>query len=449
MTILYFIIALGLLVTIHEAGHLIMAKRGGIKVEAFSIGFGPKLFAFQYGGTEYKVCIIPLGGYVKMIGENPEEEGAKEKDSYAMQSIWTRLKVVVAGPLMNILLCIVIMPLVFLIGRMEPTYLGKTPVVEQVRQGSPAAKSGVQVGDTIMSVGDVSVATWRDAIDQVLISGGKPVDVLVFRNNSQQTIEVTPAAMPQMRGFYIGVEPFFYIDNDPIIDKVVSDSPASRAGLESLDRIIAMNGQAIETWTDMTEVIGAAKGKTVLVDVKRAGAVVSLEVTPEFNNDLKTWVVGVQKNMNPSAMAMEKVSYGLTDSLVKGWQEVKRLTTLTLGVLKRLVTFQLSYKNLGGPIQIAQASAMAAQNGFADFIHFLGFLSLQLGMLNLLPIPVLDGGHVVFLGIEAIRRKPLSIKAQGIIQQVGLVLLLTLFLMVTINDLENVWGLKSLVMSWF
>lgn len=449
MTIVYFIIALGILVTVHEWGHLIIAKRNGIKVEAFSIGFGPKLFGFNFGDTEYKVCLIPLGGYVKMLGEHPEDEGAGEARSYVKQTVWSRLKVVTAGPAMNIVLCILLMPVVFMLGRMEPKYLKEAPVVEQVKMNSDAMIAGVTPGYRIVSVGGVDVSTWREAMDQIILSGGAPVEIAFDQTGTRVVKTLKPTELKDRKGYYVGVEPFIFLGNEPVLDTVVPDSAAAEAGLLSGDVVVEAAGKPVQTWTDMTEAIAANEGTAINVTVRRDGQLVSVSLTPRYDDGYKRWVIGVQKNMETMNSQYEEVSYSFFPAIKKGWEESLRLMGLTVDVLKKLFSFQLSIKALGGPVQIAQASAVAASNGLSDFIHFMCFLSIQLGILNLLPIPVLDGGHVVFLGIEAIRRKPLSIRTQQIFQQVGLSLLLLLFAVVTFNDLDHLLGIKAFLAKWF
>ncbi|MDO8644642.1 MAG: RIP metalloprotease RseP [bacterium] len=444
MTILYFVIALGLLVFIHEFGHFIVAKLSGMRVEKFSLGFGPKIFGFQKGETEYRVSILPLGGYVKLTGEDPASPEANAPDSFNSKPLLSRLGVVVAGPTMNLLLALLLMPIVFMIGKMEPAYLDQKPIVTGVLSESPAATAGFQVGDEIVRLNGKEFHEWRSLLDQIMLRAGEPLNFELNRDGQNFEKSVVIDSWEKTKTGYLGVEPRFFVGNEPVVDGVGPDSPASKAGLQKGDRVVAVNGKAIQTWTEMSEVIGSAKGETVLLTLERQGKSQTVSLSPLYDKSHDKWMIGVQKGVEEGKYSVLK-RYSFGEACLQGWSEVKKLTGLTFDVLGRLVTFQLSYKALGGPIRIAQGAAMAAETGLSYFLYFIAFLSLQLGILNILPIPVLDGGHVAYLTLEKIFRKPVSTRIRSIIDQTGLALLLTLMLVVTLNDIDSVWGTSWIV----
>jgi len=454
LTLIYFLLGLGLLIFIHELGHFLMAKRAGIRVEKFSLGFGPRLFAFTRGETEYRISALPLGGYVKMSGEEPDEEELKPLDdprSFAAQPLKKRIGVVAAGPVMNLFLALLLMPLVFLVGRMEPAFMTQEPVVIGVKKDSPAEKIGLGLGDKILAVEGVPTPTWDVAIQRILLNPDREVAIRIQRNDGpEETKTVHLSTVKEGKAGFLGVEPGLFIGNDPVVDKVSPDSPADKAGIQPKDRLLSIDGEPVEDWQDMSEKVGRAQGKSIQVDVLRGGEKKALTLTPIFSEAQKKWIIGITKEVNPDFFVKRR--YGPVEAIKKGFHENVKLFGLTLEVLKRLFTFQLSYKALGGPVQIAQATAQAAQSGFGDFLYFLAFLSMQLGVLNLLPIPVLDGGHLLFMGYEALRRRPLSIRKRLIAQQVGMAILFTLMILVTLNDINTVWGFRKLfdrIANWF
>lgn len=447
MSILYFIIALGILVFIHEFGHFIMAKKQGIGVEKFSLGFGPKLFGFTRGETTYLVSALPLGGYVKLMGEDPAEAESTLKDprSYAARPLRQKFRVVFAGPFMNLLLALLAMPVVFMISRYEPAYLDQKPVVLGVKKDSPAQKAGLQKGDEVMGADGQTFSTWKDVLDYTLLHAKKDVDLKIRRGEEVLSQPVTIAESEETRTGTLGIEPGYFIGNEPVIDEVSPESPAFQGGMKAGDLVVAIDQVPINSWTDMSENVDASDGKALSVTVRRGGEMLTLSVMPRFDKANNKWLMGVKKDMQQRGDFFVKKSYPFGEAVVRGTRENIKLSGLTFSVLGRLVTGKLSYKTLGGPIRIAQASAMAAKSGLADFIYFICFLSLQLGILNLLPIPALDGGHLLFFGIEAIQRKPLSMKVRGTMEQAGFFFLLFLMLIVTLNDVDSVWGFRGIV----
>ena len=452
MTILYFVIAIGVLVLIHELGHFIVARRNNIRVEKFSIGFGPPIASIKRGETEYKIAPIPLGGYVKMTGEDPEDEStAEDERSFSNKSAWTRIRVTSAGPVMNIALAFILMPIVFLIGRMEPRYLKESPVVVGVQVSSPAEKAGLAKGDKILGIDGHKASTWDDVQKTIIVSTGQTLEFSIERGGEIINRPVTVETLPELRVGYVGIEPIFFIEDDAIVGNVMPDGAAAKAGIKRDDKITAINDEPIGGWIDMISKINALAGQKISLTVEREGARVSFDIQPVYNEEAKRWMIGIAKGMRSSDIPMIKRKYGPIDAVKHGFEECSKLIELTFAVLKKLVTLQLSYKSLGGPIQIAQASAAAAKYGLAEFIYFMAFLSIQLGVLNLLPIPILDGGHILFCTIEGVARRKIPARVRSVAQYTGLVFILSLFLLITVNDIDSVWGLKNIIgklVSW-
>lgn len=442
MTFLYFIIALGLLVFVHEFGHFLLAKKAGICVEVFSFGFGPRLFGLKRGDTDYRVSALPLGGYVRMLGEDPEEADVSDPRSFAAKGVWTRVKVILFGPLMNFLLCFSLMPVVFMIGRSEPSFLKEAPVITNVRSDSPADRAGLKPHDRIESLNGKEVGTWEEVLNQILLSPDSTVAFGIERRGRRIEKAVEVEELPEIKGGYVGAEPMFFIGNEAVVDGVVPRGPAARAGIRAGDEVLSFDGMRVSDWLDLADKVDKKGGEKARIVVERNGMRIAFSVQPAYNEEFDRWLIGISKNrLGNVPMTLRR--YGFFEAIAKGAEENIKMARLTLGVLGRLVTLRLSYKVLGGPIMIAKTSAAAAASGIADFLYFLAFLSLQLSILNFLPIPVLDGGHMVFLGIEAVMRKPVSARVRQIASQVGFAVLVSLMLLITFNDIDTLWGIRS------
>lgn len=454
MTFIYFIIALSILVLVHEWGHFIVARRSGIRVLKFSIGFGPKIFGIQKGDTEYRISLIPLGGYVQLFGEDPEAEGhgdiekiksiSQAPDAFSGKPLPSRFATVLAGPFMNIVLAFLFMPIAFMIGRFVPEFIDQPPVVLGIQPDSPASQAGFEKGDLIVEIDGQKKSRWGDVLNWIVMHPDAMSAFVIEREGKRETIVLTTARSKaaRQRIGYVGIEPFYFWGDDPVIGGFAPDSPAEKAGLAAGDKIVVLNGKEINSWTAMTQVVRGSNGQPLRVEFEREGVRKGLSIQPRYDKGQQIWMIGVSQKEDVRGRVKKRYPFG--QAVLKGTGENIKLASLTGEVVWQLVTFQLSYKTLGGPVQIAQATAQAAKTGVGDLFYFLAFLSLQLGILNLLPIPVLDGGHLFFMGIEAIRRRPVSLKVRSISQQVGLALLLTLMILVTANDIDSVWGFGSL-----
>jgi len=452
-TLLSFIVVLGVLVFLHELGHFALAKRAGVHVETFSLGFGPRLFGFKRGETDYRVCAIPLGGYVKMVGEDPTAEDADQQDSFAMKSVWARMKIVLAGPLMNLALPFLLMPMVYLLGIDQPRYLSEPAVVSWVVPDSPGREAGFLAGDTIRRIQGQEVSDWQSTLLQFAANVEKRLQVEVLRGNETVQIEFTP--LPTGWGApYTGL----LQEMPPVVGALESGSPAQEAGLRAGDRITALNDDPITHWEQMSGIIRSHPDQSLRLTFQREEEARTVQITPaavrltEEGRLRKTFralleKLGVETRPETDAAApvvgqigvryltpTVVVKYGLWDSVKNGVVHIGEIVSLTFEVLGKLVTGNLSPKTLGGPIIIAKMTGDAARLGLASLLSFMALLSLQLGILNLLPIPVLDGGHVLFLSLEAALRKPVSLRVREIAQQAGFVLLIGFFLYISYND---------------
>lgn len=427
-TILSFIIVLGLLVLIHELGHFLVAKKLGVKVEKFSIGFGPKLVGFKRGETEYLISVFPLGGYVKMMGEEPSEETEIDPRGYSAQPVLHRMAIIIAGPCMNLALTFLLLPIVFMMGVNVPAFLDDEARVGWVMKDSPAMEEGVLPGDIIRDIDGKTVETWEDATIIFVSNPGIKLSMSIERNGTLINKNIVPKTSDSDGGGLSGIIP----PRVPVFGGIKVGFPADKAGLKKGDIVTAINEKAVTHWVEMSNFIRESGGEKISLTVKRGDENISVELTPALDEASKKYVIGVGYG---ETTKLKK--FGFSESIREGVNKGLDLTYLTFDVLKKLVTGQLSIATLGGPIMIAQATGAAASAGFAEVIFLMAFISLQLGIMNLLPIPVLDGGHVFFLLSELALRKPLSIKTREMAQQIGFVLLILLMVIVSFNDIKR------------
>ena len=424
-TIVSFILVLGLLILVHELGHFLVAKAFDVKVEKFSIGFGPRLIAFTRGETEYMVSAFPLGGYVKMKGEEPGEELENDPREFASKPVGQRMAIIIAGPLMNLILTFLLLPLVFMMGVNMPAYLQEEVQIGWVMDDSPAKDAGIEPGDIIRTIDGKEVATWEKAMTIISSSPGNKLSIEIIRNGLPRRINLVPHTRENNGAGYAGiVHPM-----EAKIGEVREGFPAAKAGLMKGDLIRAINGLQVSHWIEMSNLIQKLGEKEATITVLREGKSLQIKLKPVVDETDKRTIIGITRSEQ-----MRMVKYGLLGAIEEGLKKATELTSLTFDILKKLFTFNLSIKSLGGPIMIAQATGAAAASGLSDLIFLMAFISLQLGILNLLPIPVLDGGHVFFLLAELALRRPISTKVREIAQQVGFAILITLMLIVSYND---------------
>jgi regulator of sigma E protease len=442
-----FVVAVGTLVVIHEFGHYWVAHKLGVKVLRFSVGFGKPLWSRRIGRDkmELVVAAVPLGGYVKMLDENEGSVPAKDKKrAFNRQPIWKRVAIVVAGPMFNFIFAILAYWLIFGTG-----IDGLKPVVGRVADNSLAQQAGFKTGDEILSIDDKPVMTWdhrrlylfERALDrekvvfQVRGSDGQShtreldLSTLSAREVNAGLVERTIGLSPRMP------EPL------PAIGSL-EDGPAKRAGLDVGDRFVRIDGEAVRTWDDVVKLIGAKPGQTVRVEVERGGSIRTVDVTPN-SVDVGGKAVGrinIRPKFNAVSDDMRAVmrmpaGQALAEALSDTWS----MSVLTLEMLYRMLLLEVSTETISGPLTIAQYAGVSAKIGFSHFVMFLAVISISLGVLNLLPIPVLDGGHLLYYIIEAVKGGPLSDKAMMAGQRIGIALLMALMMLALYNDLTRIF----------
>ncbi len=429
IAILSVTVVLGVMIFVHEWGHFIAAKLAGVKVEVFSFGFGPRLFGVKRGDTDYRLSALPFGGYVRMAGDNPIEERTGADYEFLSKPRWVRVLIACAGPAMNIIFGFLIFWGIFwLVGIPSEDYLRQPAQVVAVPQDSATA-SGVQSGDRIVNVNGVATPTWESVFTQLKDEQtNASFNFTVSRAGTQQklagTIPPPPATIDSVLGYPLMT---------PVADEIAIGSPAERAGMREGDRIIAMDGKAIVTWPQLVEGVRHSDGHLIQFTVQRDGKNISFDITPMRGLSMdgsSVWQVGVSPKVQEK---FERQSI-LTAAKVATVQTTVGIKEIGM-VLGGLFTGKVKIRQLTSVVGIARESGRAAKRGPVDLIWLMAVISLNLGLLNLLPIPILDGGHVLMLAIEGILRRDLSLAVKERFVQVGLVFLLGIFAFVMYSDI--------------
>ena len=427
-SLLAFLFVLGVLIFVHELGHFVMARWHGIRVLTFSLGFGPKILKVNRGGTEYCVSAIPLGGYVKMAGEHAEDARSGAPDEFMSKTKWQRFQVLIMGPVMNLVLAVVVLAGVLYMGAEVPAYEQEPPVVGAVAEGSPAERVGIQPADRIVSVSGREVDTWERFFIAVSTRAGDEIPIVIERDGREQTLRVVPDPQTEFEVGDIGVLP----DLHPQIRMVNSGEPAAEAGLQVNDVILAINGERIRDNSRLVEVINSHPGEPVTLGIRRGGDELDVEVTPRRSGDIG--LIGVQL----SPYEVRTVEPGFFQAIGMSVQRNVELTRLIFETLAGLVTAQTSPRQLMGPVGMAQLSGGAAEVGLGALFSLMSMISLNLGLLNLLPIPVLDGGHILIMAMEGVARRDFSIRVKERMLLAGFVVLMLLMVTVLYNDLARI-----------
>jgi regulator of sigma E protease len=443
-TLLAFLFVLGVLVFIHELGHFLLARWNGVRVLTFSLGFGPKILKVQRGDTEYCVSIIPLGGYVKMAGENPEDQPTGRDDEFLAKSKWQRFQILIAGPAMNIILAVVLLAVVLMQGADVLAYLDQPAVVGVVQPGSPAEKAGIQPGDLITQFGTAEISTWEHLEMAVAARPEREVEVVVTRSGREQRLKIRPDLSKittrnnaTFEVGTIGVLPDVY----PSVLSFVAGKPAESSGLKVGDVILAIDGERMVYMMQALQTISKKPGdQPIVFTIRRDGVVQDIPVMPYREGDRA--LVGMY-------MTDERRSFKPTpiEAIVMSVDRNIEMSGLILNTLKDLFTGEASPKQLMGPVGIAQLSGESAQAGWIALLTLMASISLNLGLLNLMPIPVLDGGHIFIMAIETISRRDFSLAVKEKMLFVGFVLLMTLMVTVIYNDLTRIAWIENL-MPW-
>ena len=437
------LIALGVLVTIHEFGHFWVARRCGVKVLRFSIGFGTPLLRWHdRQGTEFVVAAIPLGGYVKMLDER-EAEVAPEQLSQAFnrKSVNQRIAIVAAGPLANFILAFVFFWLLAMLGSQQVR-----PVIGAVAPASLAENAGLQAGQELLAINGEPVTGWAAVNLQLVRRLGESGTLEVLVREAGSTVQsqhqlrledwLQGVAEPDPINA-LGIEPW-RPQIAPILAELDPDGPAYAAGFKIGDLLLTLNGAPLAQWQQVVEQVRGLAGQKVLFGVQRADQLIDVSVTLASRGDTAApsgyLGAGVQAPQWPEDM-LRQVSFNPAEAVIEGLRRTWAMSVLTLDSMKKMLIGQLSVKNLSGPITIAKVAGASAQSGLGDFLNFLAYLSISLGVLNLLPIPVLDGGHLLFYLVERVRGRPLSERVQAWGMQIGISMIVGVMLLALVNDL--------------
>lgn len=435
-----FIVAIGVLVAFHEYGHFWVARRLGVKVLRFSVGFGKPLWTrVGRDGTEYVIAAIPLGGYVKMLDETEAAVAADELPrAFNRQKLWKRSAIVAAGPAFNFILAIAAYWLVYVSG-----VAGMKPLIAEPPAQTRASQAGLKNGETIVQLGDEPVTNWQDLRTQ-LLSAVLDHDVLALRvqdaGGSERPVTIDLRGVrvdPDVVFDDLGLHPYEPVIA-PVLAEVVAGDPAEQAGLRAGDTLLTRDGEPIASWQDWTVWLRAHPGSVVKLRVQRGGDVVETSLIVARNdNGQGRFGARVEVPDGLFENLRTEIRYAPAEALLKSVSQTVHMSALTLQMLGRMITGEVSVKNVSGPIQIAQFAGYSASAGVVTFLIFIAVVSISLGVLNLLPIPVLDGGHLLFYAVEAVKGSPLSERAMAIGQRFGVTVLLALMGLAFYNDLHR------------
>jgi regulator of sigma E protease len=435
-TLFAFLFVLGVLVFVHELGHFLAARRLGVRVLTFSLGFGPKIAKVRRGDTEYCISAIPLGGYVKMAGENPDDPRTGRPDEFLSKTKWERFQILIMGPAMNIILAVVVMAIVLAQGAEVPIYQDQPPVVGAVTPGSPAERVGIQRGDRILTVAGDEVDTWDDLFLAVGTRPDREVALTLLRNGERQSVSLRTDSETRFEIGNIGVLP----DINPIVASVIPGRPAEKAGLKAGDVVLAVNGERMVTRTQFIEAISRNGEREIELTIEREEQQLRIRATPYKEGDrgmLGLYVSEPTRSFTPGPL--EAIQLSVMRNIEFGGLIFKTLGGLFVG--------ETSPRQLMGPVAIAQLSGESAQAGWIALFTLMASISLNLGLLNLLPIPVLDGGHILIMALEGVARRDFSMAVKEKMLLAGFVLLMMLMVTVIYNDLTRISWIERL-MPW-
>jgi regulator of sigma E protease len=421
---------LGFMILIHEFGHYAAAKYFGVRVEVFSIGFGNRLFGFRRGDTDYRISAIPLGGYVKMSGENPMDERTGDPGEFLSHTRWQRFVIAFAGPAMNIILAISLLTAVFMLHYEYPWYVDEPAEISWVVQDSAAAKAGLQPGDRIVRLDDLENPTWGQISPKEALNPNQPLHLVIRRGDQTLAKTVVPEASGVSQIGYAG-----WIQKEPnIITELEPNMPAAKAGMKEGDEIVAVEGKPLPAIAAMIESLRKSKDSPIQVTVRRNGQLQNFTISPVLadvpGTAEKRYRIGVE------AQPIKIGHLGFTAAVQRSLDENKKASLLILELVEKMIRRKISIRTVEGPIRIGQAAGQAAvEKGWTPLLELSAAISLNLGIFNLLPIPILDGGVILLLLIESLMRRDISLQIKERIYQAAFVFLLLFAVMVIYNDI--------------
>lgn len=427
----WFLVLIGVMILIHELGHYWAARFFDVKVETFSFGFGPRLFGFKKGETDFRVAAVLFGGYVKMAGEQPGEETSNDPRGFLRKPRWQRMIIAFAGPVMNIVLAIVVLAGMYMV-RYPKVPAQHSPLVGYVEPGQAAAKAGIQPGDQVVQIGDTADPTWEDIEMKEVASADHELPVWIVRNGERKKITVTPVLDPQTGTGNLG----WYERTDVEIADVSPGKAAEQSGLRGGDIITSVNNDPVYSVKKVLNAIAA--GKPLEIRVTRNGGPNTVTVTPRWEHDEKgpeRWMIGAA--LTPK---IEFVSLSLPEALRESVRSNAKNATMIYDLLRGIVERRMSPKSLEGPIGIARLSGAAARQGAFTYFYLTAMVSLNLAIFNLLPIPILDGGVILLLLVEMFMRRDLSMRVKETVFKVGFVFLMAVVAFVIYNDISKLAG---------
>jgi regulator of sigma E protease len=435
MTIIATIVLLSVLVIAHEFGHYLAARRVGVRVDRFSVGLGPKLLSRKFGETEYCLSLIPVGGYVKLAGSEPDEVSGAP-DEFLSKPLPHRWLIISMGPVANLILAFLVLVAALTVGGGPIT---GTSDVQLVVGNSAADSAGIYEGDRILSIDGVRVSSWDDVEEQLAERPGREVVVLLKRGDEQVPVTLAIPSSDKLLDWHLGIQPVIV----PEVGSVQRGSPAQQAGIQPGDVIVALDGEPVGSWNDLVEKVSTSPEVPLQFRWKRGGEEMEATVTPERVTAVRD---GVEKEIGVVGIVVGKAMTPWT-AISQGAREAWRIVRQIFIAISLLVRGQLSPRTLGGPILIVQMTAFSARLGLVSLLRMMAIISMNLGIFNLLPFPPLDGGHLLLFSIEGISRRPLSRRTLVWVQQIGFGLIMLLFLYVIMNDVRRM-DLSGRVADW-
>ena len=426
--ILWLLVLIGIMILIHELGHFLVARFFDVRVDAFSFGFGPRLFGFRKGETDFRVSAIPFGGYVRMAGEQPGDEATADPRAFLSKPRWQRLLISFAGPFMNVALAVALLAGLFLYKYPKPMTADLVATIGHVMPDSPAAAAGLQEGDRIVRLDGHANPSWEDVVIREFSSANRPMLLQVQRKGKLFSATVTPILAEKAGVGYAGWSQQAEIQ----VVEVSPGMPAEKAGLLPGDLLLSANGELIRSRYKLQEVIRASDGKPVDIDFIRNGKRRSVIIQPVYSQEEKRWMIGVAPDQR-----IIYTSLSLPEAISESVRQNLRGATLIYEFLRGIVAQRMSAKSLDGPIRIAQLSGDAARQGPYAYVNLMAAVSLNLAIINLLPIPILDGGVILLLLLEMLMRRDLSMPVKEVVFKFGFVFLLMVMAFVIYNDIAK------------